>query len=252
MKKNLLIVILIMLGISATFAQKKSVTAAKNLATQEKPDFKSAEKLIKEALVNDETKNDVATWYTAGFILYKKFEIERNKKVLIQKFDAPMMYAAFYDAYNYWIKCMQLDKVKPKYTVEILGKIKENISAFMEGGDYYFNNKNYQLSFQCLDTYIKAGVSEDLKSLKISDDPNYKMSPYFASLAALYCNDIKIAILALEYAKKFDYEKYKVYYNLCELYNKDKQNAKYIASLKEGYALFPNEPYFKEKLPLFK
>ena len=157
MKKNLLIVILIILGISATFAQKKSVTAAKNLAAQEKPDFVSAERLIKEALVNNETKNDVETWYTAGFILYKKFEIERNKKILSQKFDGSMMYPALYDAYNYWIKCIQLDKlpdakgkVKPKYTVEILGKIKENINAFAEGGELFFRSQELSISLSML------------------------------------------------------------------------------------------------------
>jgi hypothetical protein len=162
------------------------------------------------------------------------------------------MYPAFYDAYNYWIKCIQLDKVKPKYTVEILGKLKENINAFKDGGVYFFDHKNYQLAYQCLNAYVKAGVSEDLKSLKISDDPEYKVVACYECQAALNSGDAKIAISACENAKKFDFQKDMVYRCLCLAYKNDKQNAKFIATLKEGYALFPNNTYFKDELSLIK
>lgn len=254
MRKYLLIALLSM-GAVATFAQKKAVTEAKNLATQEKPDYKAAEELIKGALENDETKNDVKTWYTAGYILNKKYEDERNKKLLKQKTDEPAMYKALQGAYNYWIKAIELDKlpdakgkVKPKYEKEIKDKIKENIPDLVNAGVYYYDLKNYKMAYTYFDAYNQASINEYLKDLKLGDDANTKMLPYYASLAALNMNDDEIAIKALEFAKNYEYERYRIYYFLAETYNKTKQQDKYIATLLEAHNVFKDSLYFSGNL----
>ena len=244
--KKLLIIVLLMVGISATQAQKLSVNQAKNAANQEKPDYNLAEKLIKEALLNNETKNDVTTWFTAGYIYNKKHEEERNKKLLKQNCNQELMYESFYSAYNYWTKCIVLDKqpdakgvVKPKYTSEILTKIKKNIGALIDGGQYYYGLKNFELGFQYFDAYNKAVTSNDLQSLNLGSDPNVQKVPYYASLCAINL-DNKIAIQALEFAKKTDFERYRVYSFLSKAYKKDGQEEKNINLLKDGISLYPD------------
>jgi hypothetical protein len=59
MKKTFFSVVLLMASTMA-FAQVKSVKEAKTLADGGK--FEQAEKLINEALTNDETKDQAATW----------------------------------------------------------------------------------------------------------------------------------------------------------------------------------------------
>ncbi|MBQ0119276.1 MAG: hypothetical protein KBS42_05890, partial [Bacteroidales bacterium] len=57
MKKVLFLAALVLLS-SGSFAQKKTVSKARNLALmEENPDFAGARQLIKEALENDETKD---------------------------------------------------------------------------------------------------------------------------------------------------------------------------------------------------
>jgi len=109
--KKLLIIIFLIGEISATQAQKASVNQAINAATQEKPDYNIAEKLIKEALVNNASKNDAYTWYAAGLIYNKKYEEEQNKKLLKQNCNQPLMHESFYNAYNYWTGIARRTKI---------------------------------------------------------------------------------------------------------------------------------------------
>ena len=251
MRKYMLVTLLLVVGVCATFAQKKSVSEAKSAANQEKPDYVTAEKLIKEALENDETKNDAKTWNTAGFIFNKKFEDERNKKLLKQKFDEKTMYSALYDAYNYWLKCIAIDnlpdakgKIKPKFEKDIKEKIKENVNEFINAGAYFYDQKDYKLAYHYFDAYNQAGAKEELKSLKIGTDTTLRMIPYYACLSALNMNDDQTAINALEFAKKTDYERYRIYYFLAEAYKKTSQKEKYMATLNEGYGIFSDSLYF--------
>ena len=60
------------------FAQKGNGKEAKRIATNA-GDFNNAEKLIGEALVNAETKDDPETWNVAGFVQQKYNEDEMKK-----------------------------------------------------------------------------------------------------------------------------------------------------------------------------
>ncbi|MDD2797510.1 MAG: hypothetical protein PHV20_02855 [Bacteroidales bacterium] len=251
MKKFMLLTLLLVVGVSASIAQKKAVSEAKNAATQEKPDYKTAETLIKQALVNDETKNDAKTWNTAGFIFNKKFEDERNKDLIKQPCDKPMMYESLLEAYNYWLKCIEVDnmpnekgKVKPKFTEEIRTKLKEISPEFINAGAYFYDLKDYKLAYKYFNQYNQASATEALKGLGIGEDPNMQMIPFYACLAALNMENDSVAVSALEFAKKKDYEKYKVYYFLADTYKKNNQTEKYNATLREGYSLFADSLYF--------
>jgi Uncharacterized enzyme of heme biosynthesis len=250
MKKYMLMACLIA-GTSVGFAQKKAVSEAMSLAVQEKPDFTTAESKIKEALQNEETKNDVKTWYTAGSISIKHYEAERNKKILKQKVDEKAMYSALYDGYNYWTKCLELDKlpdakgkVKPKYDKEIVAKIKESVNDFINGGAYFYDQKDYQTAYKYFSTYAKVPENENLKELNLAADQNYKQIPYYASLAAMNSGDNQLAVEALNFAKKVDYQRYNIYYFITDVYKKSGQKDKYLQALKEGYEAYSDSMFF--------
>lgn len=129
--------------------------------------------------------------------------------------------------------------VKPKYSSEILTKIKKNIGDLIDGGQYFYGLKNFDLGFQYFDAYNKAVTSNDLQSLNLGSDPNTQKVPYYASLCAINL-DNKIAIQALEFAKKTDFERYRVYSFLSKAYKKDGQGEKNIILLKDGISLYPD------------
>ncbi len=242
-------------GTTVSFAQKKAVAEAMSLSAQEKPDFATAESKIKEALQNDETKNDAKTWYSAGMVFNRHYEAERNKKILKQKVDDQGMYNSMYEAYNYWLKCLELDKlpdakgkVKPKYDKEIKAKIKENVNDFINAGAYFYDQKDYKNAYKFFSTYAHVPEVQDLKEFNLAADQNYKMIPYYACLAAMNSGDNQLAIDALNFAKNTDYERYKIYYFICDAYKKNGQKDKYLEALKEGYAAFSDSLYFMGNL----
>lgn len=255
MKKLITMSIIFAMGVCSVFAQKKAVSEAKSAANQEKPDYKTAESMIKGALTNDETKNDVKTWYTAGYIYNKKFEDERNKKLIKMPYDDAKMYDALAQSVDYWQKCIELDnvpnekgKVKPKYESEIKEKIKENINDLINGGAYFFDQKDYKSAYKYFDLYNQAGINPKLKGLGIGENPDLQMIPYYACLAAINMDNDTLSIKAMEFAKTKNYERYKVYSLLADKYHKVNQNDKFIETLKQGYTLFPDSNYFVANL----
>lgn len=254
MKKIMLIALLIS-GACATFAQRRSVTEALNAIKAEKPDFELAESKIREALVNDESKNDARTFYAAGLICFKKYEEERNKKILKQKVDDVLMYNSLDDAFKNWFKCLEIDKmpdakgkVKAKYDKELKQTMKDNANDYINAGGYYFDLKDYKQAYRFFSAYAGFPKTDALKDANIQADPNYKMIPFYASMAALNLEDPQVAINALETAKGVDYEKYRVYYFLTDAYKKAGNKDKYIESTKEAFAAFPDSIYFLANL----
>ena len=254
MKKIMLIAFLVS-GTCASIAQRRSVTEALNAIKAEKPDFELADTKIKEALVNDESKNDARTFYAAGLISFKKYEEERNKKILKQKVDDALMYSSLDNAYNYWFKCLEIDKmpdakgkVKPKFDKELKQTMKENANDYINAGGFYFDLKDYKMAYKYFNAYANFPKTDALKDANIQLDPNYKMIPFYASMAALNLEDPQVAIDALENAKGVDYEKYRVHYFLTEAYKKQGNKEKYIEATKEAFAAFPDSIYFLANL----
>ena len=86
--KRVLFSMVLLMAVSLSFAQMKNVKEAKSIASDVKPNFNQAEKLINEAIKNPETKDLPDTWDVAGFIQKRFIEEERDKKgVLKQPFD---------------------------------------------------------------------------------------------------------------------------------------------------------------------
>jgi len=78
--KRVLFSMVLLMAVSLSFAQMKNVKEAKSIASDVKPNFNQAEKLINEAIKNPETKDLPDTWDVAGFIQKRFIEEERDKK----------------------------------------------------------------------------------------------------------------------------------------------------------------------------
>ena len=81
MKKSIFLAALVLIG-AGCFAQKSNVSKARNLVDAENPDYAGARAAIKDALVNDETKDQANTWYVAGYVGYKEFDVNNlNRQI---------------------------------------------------------------------------------------------------------------------------------------------------------------------------
>lgn len=110
MKKVLFLVALVLIS-TGSFAQKKSISKARNLCMmEENPDFDQARIAIGEALQNQETMNDPNAWYVAGLIGYRQCESLR----MSGSSDWAMMGKAIIESYDYWVKADSLSMI-PTY-----------------------------------------------------------------------------------------------------------------------------------------
>ncbi|MDR1222521.1 MAG: tetratricopeptide repeat protein [Tannerella sp.] len=240
---------------SVSFGQKKAVSEALKLAKDAtKPNFVEARTKINEALTNEETKNEAKTWYTAGQIEDLQFTAENTKQMVGGQPDEATMYNALMNIYPYFVKAIELDnlpdikgKVKPKFAKDIKSILKANSPYYMNGGAYFFEQKDYKKSYEFFNQYIEI---VDSKLMKEGEKPaetvdsTYIFANYYATITALQLDDHTTAIEALKRASKIDYKRNDMIQYLADEYKNIGDTANMEKTLEEGLAIFPKESYF--------
>lgn len=254
MKKSLFIVALCMIA-SASFAQKKALRDAERMYKATPPNIGEARTLIKGALENAETKDLAQTWYVAGAIEDAQFTQENNKQVLGQQPNEAVMYDALVKIYPYYIKAYELDqlpnekgKIKPKYDKSIKNTFSMNHIYYINGGAYYFDNKEYQKAYDFFDQYLKIAnhpMFENEKDKTIAErDSNYMMVQFYAGVVATQMGNSELAVENLKKASELPYRQNDVFQFLATEYEQAKDTANLEITLQAGFEKFPEEQYF--------
>lgn len=255
--KRILLSIILVLSFTLTYAQKANVSKAKNKALMENPDFAGAREAIKPALTDPTTKDLASTWHVAGMIGYKENEALFAKLALQQNIDQLVKGQAIMESYEYFMKAYQLDqlpdakgKVKPKFTKDIKAKLKEyyqtqsNLVAY---GATLFEKKNYLETVKVFDAYLGIPALPFMNG-ELKPDSTYYMIKYYNAIASANAGLDDKAIALYEDMKDDKYEELNVYQLLYEQYQKKKDTVNFVKTLKEGFAKFPQEPWFLQNL----
>lgn len=250
--KRILFTVALCLVASASFAQKKAVKEAQAIAKGTTPNFEEARTLIKGALENAETKDQAETWYAAGFIEDQQFSSERTKQILGQQPDEQVMYTALGSTLPYFLKSYELDqlpnekgKVKPKFTKKIKDILSTNHVYYINGGAYYFDQKDYQKAYDFFQQYLQISDLPMFAGEKTAErDSNFMTVQFYAAVAATQLQKPELAIAALERAKTSDFRANDVYQYLCYEYEQAKDSVNLEKTLKEGMEKFPEEKYY--------
>lgn len=237
---------------SASFAQKKAVKEAQSIVKGTAPNFDEARTLIKGAMENPETKDMAETWYAAGFIEDQQFSNERTKQILGQQPNEQVMYSALGSTLPYFLKSYELDqlpnekgKVKPKFTKKIKDILSTNHVYYINGGAYYFDQKDYQKAYDFFQQYLQISDLPMFQGEKVAErDSNFMTVQFYAAVAATQLNNRPLAIAALERAKGTDFRANDVYQYLCYEYEQAKDSVNLEKTLKEGMEKFPEEKYY--------
>ena len=257
--KRVLLTVALCVAASASFAQKKVVSEAQSIAKGSNADFGEARTLIKGALENPETKDDAKTWYVAGFIEDQQFNTERAKQILGQQPNEPVMYEALYGILPYFQKAYELDqlpnekgKVKPKFTKDIQSILSANHVYLFNGGAYYFDKQEYKKAYDFFNQYVEISELPMFAGTQTAEkDSTFMTVQFYAAAAASLTKDSKLAIAALERAKKTPYRQYDVYQYLCYEYGEAKtaQDSLMLEkTFEEGMQIFPDSAFFLNNL----
>ena len=200
--KRVLLTVALCMAASASFAQKKAVSQAESLVKGSSADanaFTEARSLIKGAMDNAESKNDPKTWYVAGFIEDQQFSNERTKQILGQQPNEPVMYEALGRILPYFQKAYELDqlpnekgKVKPKFTKTIMGTLSANHIYYINGGAFYFDQKDYAKAYDFFEQYLTISDLPMFKGTQTAArDSNFMTVQFYSAVAATQLNDSK-------------------------------------------------------------
>lgn len=249
--KKLVFTVALCFVVGLSFGQKKAVGAAKNEIKSDKPNISDARGLIKGAMSDPETKDDAETWYVAGAIENKQFDVEKTKELLGQKPDEKVMYDALIQILPYFIKTYELDqlpnekgKVKPRFTKDMKSILIANRNYYINGGAFYFDEKDYTKAYDFFSQYVEMPDLPIFAKNDIVKDSTYIQIKFYRAIAASQMDDSQKAIKAYEDMKNDGYKENEVYQYLCFEYEKAKDTDNLISTLKEGITKFPDESYY--------
>ena len=274
--KRVLFSMVLLMAVSLSFAQMKNVKEAKSIASDVKPNFNQAEKLINEAIKNPETKDlngfinqlfslikiaiknpetkDLPdTWDVAGFIQKRFIEEERDKKgVLKQPFDTLKAYNSILKMFEYYTKCDDLaqvpnekGKIKNKYRKANASTILVERPNLINGGIQFFNLDKNKEALQFFATYVESASYPMLAEQNLAKtDTLLAQIAYYATLAADRVGD-KDAIIKYAPAALDDKDGGKFAMQLmADAYKAKGDTAAWVKSLEEGILKFPGNDYF--------
>jgi len=251
MKRVLFSMVLLFMA-SISFAQEKNVKEAKRIANEVKPDFTKAEQLIKEALINPETKENPETWDAAGFIQKRINEKEMENAYLKKPYDTLKVYNSVLDMYKYYLKCDQLSEI-PNEKGKIKNKFRKANSAIMlserpnliNGGIQYFNLDKNKEALAFFSTYVDVAAHPMFaKENLLQKDTILPQVAYYAALAAAKLEDYPTVLKYGPYAQN-DKEvgKYAMEF-MATAYKAQGDTVKWVSTLKEGIQKFPDHSFF--------
>lgn len=201
-------------------AQKANVDAAKKLSGKTES-LAEARNLINQAMQDPTTANDAQTYYVAGKIEFDAYDKDYTTSMINPSaVDAVKMGEELINGYNQFLKALPLDqvpdakgKVKPKYTKDIISKIKGHANDYFRAGADLFNAKKYYPeAYEGFMIYADMPNQEFMADEKLElPDADRGTAYYNAALAAYSGNEIYKSADAFRKAREVGYDDKQAY-----------------------------------------
>lgn len=140
-------------------------------------DLSEARSLIQQAINDPQYNQQAETYYVAGIIELDAYDNGFKTKMINPNDPSASVDAmgqALFNAYNYFLKALPLDslpnekgQVKPKYSKDILNKIKGHQGDFFDMAAAYYNDKQYYPQ-----AYNGFLIYSDIPTELITNDPS--------------------------------------------------------------------------------
>ena len=262
MKKTLFFAALVLVS-TCCFAQKNpAVKNAKRYIMAETPDFSAARTAIEEAIATEPTAE---TYYWAGMIGYQEVTLENYNQMLGKGVNQALAGQAVMESYDYWLEADRLAMIPTldKKGREIVDtKTRANITKKMleyyknqelvKYGIYLNEQRDFEGAYKAFKKHIEIPELDMMQNEKIQKemprDSIYTQYKYYAAIFAVQAQLHEQAIAVLEELKDGDYEAVSVNQFLYQEYVELKDTVKFVATLQDAIARFPQESWFLQNL----
>lgn len=206
-------------AVGSMSAQKQAVDQARKIA---KDNPAQARELIKGAMADPTTKDDVKTYYWAGKIEFDSYD--NDFKTLMTNPNAPIDQVQsgqqLLRGFEYFLKAFPLDslpnakgKVDPKFSKDMASKIAGHATDFFTAGATAFNaQKYYPEAYKAFVTYGDLPSYTQLGAMAPQIPDSVRATAYFnAGLSAYSGNAVPESAAAFKKARLCGYDKPEAY-----------------------------------------
>lgn len=246
---------LILMSPVAASAQKKEIQTAKDQVKAGK-NLDQAAASMKKLLADSANRTNRKIWTIYFDAVRKQYEQGNEKLYLKQKYDTAQLFnytrQLFEVAFQYDSVETAPDKKGRrdfefrKGHSEYLAHIRSNL---YNGGIWFLNKKKYPDAYKFFDCYIECASQPMFKQYNYGvKDKHLPTAAYYAVYSGYKMKDPKATLHhSYEALKDTVHYNYMLQY-LAETYMLEKDTARYVASLKEGFKRVPTFPYFFPRL----
>lgn len=239
----------------AASAQKKEIQTAKDQVKAGK-NLDQAAASMKKLLADSANRTNRKIWTIYFDAVRKQYEQGNEKLYLKQKYDTAQLFnytrQLFEVAFQYDSVETAPDK-KGRRDFEFrkghsdyLAHIRSNL---YNGGIWFLNKKKYPDAYKFFDCYIECASQPMFKQYNYGvKDKHLPTAAYYAVYSGYKMKDPKATLHhSYEALKDTVHYNYMLQY-LAETYMLEKDTARYVASLNEGFKRVPTFPYFFPRL----
>ena len=246
---------LILMSPVAASAQKKEIQTAKDQVKAGK-NLDQAAASMKKLLADSVNRTNRKIWTIYFDAVRKQYEQGNEKLYLKQKYDTAQLFNYTRQLFEVALQFDSVEAVPDKKGrmnldfrkghKDYLAHIRSNL---YNGGIWFLNKQKYQDAYKFFDCYIGCAEQPMFKSYNYMEkDKHLPTAAYYAVYSGYKMKDPK-ATLHHSYVALKD----TVHYNymlqyLAETYALEKDTARYVASLKEGFKRVPTFPFFFPRL----
>ncbi len=263
MRKSLILAALVLMSAGCMAQKNPLVKKAKSLCNAETPDFREARDLMEEALAQEPTAE---TYYWAGMVGYKENQRENYNEMMGQGINKAAAGQAVVESYNYWLKADKLAQVlttdkkgnQVPTDPKMRGKLQKMMLEYYKGlelvkyGIYLNEQRDYEGAYRAFKMHIDIPELEMMQDAKLQKDmprdTTYIQYKYYAAIFAVQSELHTEAVALLEQLKDGEYEAVSTNQFLYQEYVALKDTAKFVATLQNAIARFPQESWFLQNL----
>ena len=253
--KQFSLLFLLMMSPMVVPAQKEEIQTAKDQVKAGK-NLDQAVASMKKLLNDSVNRTNKKIWTVYFDAVRKQYEQGNEKLYLKQKYDTAQLFNYTRQLFEVALQFDSVEAVpdkKGRKNLEFRKGHKDYLahirSNLYNGGIWFLNKQKYQDAYKFFDCYIDCAEQPMFKSFNYMEkDKHLPTAAYYAVYSGYKMKNPKATLhhsyMALKDTVHYNY----MLQYLAETYALEKDTARYVASLKEGFKRVPTFPFFFPRL----
>ena len=252
--KKILICVFICLPLIA-WGQKKTMTQVKDYIKSGK-NLDKAEKLMTDLLNDSSSRGNEKVWLLLFESQRKQYDQGNEKLYRKEKYDTTALFLVGKRMFDTLEGLDSLDrlpdargKVKLKYrdrSAELLNIYRPNL---FNGGVFFMKKHDFSRAYDFFDTYINSAVKPMFARYQYAErDKRLPEAAYWASYCGYKLEKPQLTLRHTYQALKDSVHLPYMLQYLAETYKLEKDTARYVQTLKDGFSKYPKFPFFFSRL----